>query len=386
MRKNKKNTVDFVSSECLKDITFIIKTFERRYCLARLLRSIRIYYKGAPILIADDSKRSCRLYMSLYAFLTNQRIEVIELPYDCGISYGRNELIKYVKTKYLVLLDDDYELDEKNDFEFSIRLMEEKGIDILGGYWREYPTLDSWRSLSFYCNQRKSGKEDQRNFFGTIKYDEQLKKLSVVAVIKEFPLFTYTDFVHNYFIAKTDSMKECSYDNDLKINEHIPFFYKAKLEGLVVAFSNKLSVMHKRIKLKKYGEKRDRRYFQVFMRKYGISCWETTYKNISEGDSVVYKYNLDVLRSGRDIYLFGAGNKCREILVNYDEKVTGIIDNNLEKRNTTVKNINVVHPDDIKMWKEIFIIITVIDYKSIWEQLECFGLTHAKDFVCYGEI
>ena len=43
----------------MKDVTIIVKTFDRYNCLKKLLKSIRKYYNDIPILIGDDSLNSC---------------------------------------------------------------------------------------------------------------------------------------------------------------------------------------------------------------------------------------------------------------------------------------------------------------------------------------
>ena len=40
-----------------KNLTIVIKTFERKKSLKRLLNSLEKYYKNIKIIIADDSKK-----------------------------------------------------------------------------------------------------------------------------------------------------------------------------------------------------------------------------------------------------------------------------------------------------------------------------------------
>jgi GT2 family glycosyltransferase len=39
----------------MHDLTFLIKTFQRRDCLARCLRSVFQFHPGAKVVIAEDS-------------------------------------------------------------------------------------------------------------------------------------------------------------------------------------------------------------------------------------------------------------------------------------------------------------------------------------------
>ena len=101
----------------MNDITFIVKTFERFYCIKRLVKSIFKYYPDANILIADDSEVSCKTYF--YKKYGDGNITVYELEKDCGLSYGRNFLLERVKTKYFVLLDDDFVFDKRTNIEVA---------------------------------------------------------------------------------------------------------------------------------------------------------------------------------------------------------------------------------------------------------------------------
>ena len=101
----------------MKDLTIIIKTLDRYVCLKPLIKSILKKYKDIPILIGDDSLISCKEQVK--KDFPNANITFIELPYDCGISYGRNVLVSKVKTKYFCLCDDDFIFDKKTDLFFE---------------------------------------------------------------------------------------------------------------------------------------------------------------------------------------------------------------------------------------------------------------------------
>ncbi len=44
---------------------------------------------------------------------SEHNLQVIKLPYDCGLSNARNELVNNVNTEYTLLLDDDFIFTEK---------------------------------------------------------------------------------------------------------------------------------------------------------------------------------------------------------------------------------------------------------------------------------
>ncbi len=67
-------------------------------CLDRLIESIHRFYPGVCVLVADDSDKPVQ----------RKDVQVYPLPYDSGLSYGRNYLMDQLKTKYFVMMDDDH--------------------------------------------------------------------------------------------------------------------------------------------------------------------------------------------------------------------------------------------------------------------------------------
>ena len=108
-----------------------------------------------------------------------------------------------------------------------------------------------------------------------------------------FGEFAETDLVLNFFLAKTERIKEIhGWDPKLKLQEHTEFFYRAKLNNLKVGFTNELSVQHHPVKLKKYSEKRNRNYTNVFMDKYAIDKIVANYDD-NRGQVITLRENLE---------------------------------------------------------------------------------------------
>lgn len=253
----------------MENLTMVIKTFERFECVKRLVKSIYTYYPDAIIVIGDDSEQSCKQYFD--TAYPNKNLIVYELPSDCGLSYGRNYLLKQVQTDYFLLLDDDFVFDKKTDIEYAFSLLKEKKLDILGGYLRNYKTICNpfdrflvfWESVFRY--------EVPANYIGKIQFDEENRDLYVNYIIHDFPEFVYSDIVLNFFIAKTIRIIEDNpWDEELKLQEHTPFFFMAKQKQFKIAFTNHLSIRHKPVRLKKYNNFRGRDFVQLFMEKYDI--------------------------------------------------------------------------------------------------------------------
>jgi SAM-dependent methyltransferase len=110
----------------LRETTILVKTFERPYCLERLVRSIRERYPDIPILVADDSRSPC-----LTAGIAG--VGHYSLPFDSGLAASRNALLDMVKTDYFVLCDDDFVFTEETRIEVFANLLEYHALDIVGG-------------------------------------------------------------------------------------------------------------------------------------------------------------------------------------------------------------------------------------------------------------
>ena len=107
-------------------LTAIIKTFERPETLKRLLSSIKRTYPKMQVIVADDSK------IPLYY----EGVETLILPYDSGVSLGRQRALEAVKTPYVLLLDDDFIFYHDTKLEAAMQKMEQNlQIDIMGGKW-----------------------------------------------------------------------------------------------------------------------------------------------------------------------------------------------------------------------------------------------------------
>jgi len=269
----------------MEDITFIIKTFERKRCLRRLINSILVKYPNAAILVADDSEVSCKSYYEQSKYYNN--VKVFELSKDCGLSAGRNYLLDRVETKYFMLLDDDFVFDKYTNIDRAIELLKEKEVDILGGYIRNYVPINNLYTFFKCLIQTILRYSKPANYLGTMDYNSDTKTLTVNYIRKQFPVYTDTELVLNFFVAKTDIIRDKNrWDDELKLQEHTAFFYTAKKQGLKIGFSNEFSVQHKPIKTKSYNSYRERNFVQLFMKKNGI---ETIISNYDDGPTIITK-------------------------------------------------------------------------------------------------
>jgi glycosyltransferase involved in cell wall biosynthesis len=249
----------------LSDTSLLIKTFERQRALERLLDSIGAQgYGNCPVLVADDSEAPYRdAIMDQYGDLVD---EYVVLPFNAGVSKGRNELLERVETKYFVLNDDDFVYGDITDLETARRELIDHELDILGGQLAE-----KRKSYHYDWVPRRVS-----NWIGL--YSEHWERGAWVADIREtrdggIKVKSYSDpsplqpcdLALQFFIARTSAVRDVvgGWNPKLKSNgEHWEFFYRCKQAGLRVASSQQFGTYHvpehnERYEQFRYGKKRD---------------------------------------------------------------------------------------------------------------------------------
>ena len=116
-------------AEVASRVTILIKTFQRPRTVNAAIASIRRFYPTVPIIVADDSGEPTPI--------RDNSVVVHRLPFDSGVSKGRNFLFSHVRTKYFLMSDDD------NLFTRHTRL--ERMVDSARGGELRYPRLSGSR-------------------------------------------------------------------------------------------------------------------------------------------------------------------------------------------------------------------------------------------------
>lgn len=273
----------------MDEVTIIIKTLDRCDCLINLLDSIFKKYPKIRVLVGDDSEISSK--EKIMKKFCKYNLQYFNLEKDCGLSAGRNFLLNKVQTKYFVLADDDFVFDKKTNLERALQILEEKKLDIIGGYIRNYKIVKNNWDKFLVIIQKILKYELPTNYIGTLKMEGSTFYADYI--VHSFPEFVETDLVLNFFLAKTEIIKKIQgWDPELKLQEHTEFFYRAKLNNLKVGFTNELSVQHHPFKLKGYNSKRNRNYTKVFMDKYKIDKIIANYDD-KRGQKITQKKDLE---------------------------------------------------------------------------------------------
>jgi Glycosyl transferase family 2 len=206
------------SAEPVEEATALIKTFERPHIVRRLVTSIRRLYPNLKVVVVDDSREPVAL----------EGVETVVMPYDSGISAGRNKGLRRVTTKYVIVLDDDLVFYRRTRLADALQLMERHPqIDIMGGELINLPLLRA-RPLAQAA--------------GSIRPTDRKPVFPVGSRIGELVV---CEKVPTFFIARRDRLALVGWDSALKRMDHADFFTRA-LGVLTTVFNPDFKALHAR--------------------------------------------------------------------------------------------------------------------------------------------
>jgi len=221
----------------MKNVTAIIKTFLRDEYLYTCVDSLLEVYPDIKILIADDSYENPKKDMPLEKRNFYKKVEKLGhqvhfLPYDSGLCVGRNALVQKVKTKYLLIGDDDFKYSIQANIDKMVNFLDNnRGFDLIGGRIIEGEVIKNYQGL---INDR-----DPHRFVYT---PLELNGYNSYKGFKYKPC----DITFNFFIARTKAVKKVPWDEQIKVAyEHSSFFIDFKRAGYKVAFTPDCIVEHK---------------------------------------------------------------------------------------------------------------------------------------------
>lgn len=233
----KKPTAEETRQLC-EECTIIFKSFERQKMAKCLYKNIQKYYPGIRVIIADDSSKPLEL--------TGENLEIIQLPFNSGLSVGLNRALERVTTPFVVRMDDDQLLTPFSKIEKQIVFLKEHSeVDLVGILLYHMPIC---RSL------RKAAEEYYKQ---PMNYAP--KKLLIPHLTKIDATHIVVGKSSNTFVARTDKIKEIGYDDNIRMIDHNEFFFRAA--GNIVSVLDKTAfVLHYRNRFDMNYEKYRRDY------------------------------------------------------------------------------------------------------------------------------
>ena len=202
----------------LSELTFVIKSFLRPRAVTRCVGSILRAYPGVKVIVVDDGD-------SLPDGLPSC-IRTITLPFDSGISLGRNIGVAAVETPYCVLADDDTVLDLRTD----IRLLVEGLQEEIGG-----------RQVDLCAGSiRVRGGGSQADWFGNFRQEGSTLRI-VPPTVTTPEGREVCELALNWFAARTESLRDHPWDPYYKVGEHLGYFYDYRRD-LVITHDTRVLV------------------------------------------------------------------------------------------------------------------------------------------------
>ena len=232
------------------DVTMVVKAFNRPGALLKMLQSIRQYYPNVQILIADDGN----IKLPILSW-KDDRTTTFHLPFNSGLSAGRNFLVDRVHTPFTLLLDDDYVFSTTTNLRrlYDV-LMNNADVALAGG-----AAECRWQPGFIYVGLLELRGEELHMTSGT---REQRKDCTIV------------DFMPNFYLARTAALQDVRWDDHIKIcYEHPDFFLR--LQGRYkAAFCDDVRIGHEPMTSNpgydKYRSQDQKNYLRYLMDKWRI--------------------------------------------------------------------------------------------------------------------
>lgn len=244
-----------------RDISVGIKTFMRtdklRLCLGSLVK-----HEWHEVIVADDGPIDDERERLYREFAERAPLKVLRLPFDTGLSAGRNEIVQQCKTPYLLMLDDDQTV-PANVGRLAEVLDEDPSIGGVSAIWLEH-------------GERKCTACDIR-----LVGSKVVKEVREHVAVRQTSLgqrFVTFDFIPNSTLFRKECLTDSPWDPFYKIGrEHLDFYLSQQRLGrwqfavsLDVVIGHHPETSAASYKQFRHGE-RIKVSDQYFLQKFGLS-------------------------------------------------------------------------------------------------------------------
>ncbi len=195
-----------------ENVTFIFKSFERKRSAKRLYRSIQRYYPGVKVVIADDSKKPL--------VIKSDHVQIVNLPFNSGLSKGLNKALELVETPFTVRMDDDQVLTPYTVFHKHLKLLQ------------SHPELDLISVFQYTADSPQNWQSKIKPYFKETM-EEAPNPLKIPHGTFLDKTYVILGKVPNVFIARTEQFRQVGYDDNIRMTDHLEFFFRAA--GILVS-------------------------------------------------------------------------------------------------------------------------------------------------------
>lgn len=214
----------------------IVKSFRRFDSLLTFCRSVQSHYPGLKIHVADDSLRDGESYPD--AILDLQRepnIHWHQMPFDSGLSAGRNLLVQRATKDILILCDDDFVFRTDTRLEHFLTVLDaEPSLSLVAGLVQNAgKPVTNW-AATYMLKQSANGSR-------TLSAKPVTTPWQSVGAIR----YRRADVAWNFFAARRESLLRVPWDDQFRISgEHIDFFLSRMEAGEASAYTPHVSILH----------------------------------------------------------------------------------------------------------------------------------------------
>lgn len=189
-----------------ENVTFIVKSFERQHLVRGLCRNIALLYPGTAVVVADDSRKPLHI--------SRPNVQVIQLPFNSGLSAGLQAALAEVKTPYVVRLDDDELLTIKSNVHREL------------GFLMRHPELDLIGFGHTTAIRLHSPEFNFRDYYQSPMEDAP-RPLRIPHLTKLDDHHIVLGKVANIYLARTEKIREVGFDPQIRVIDHHDFFWRA---------------------------------------------------------------------------------------------------------------------------------------------------------------
>jgi len=213
----------------LADITIIVSSFLRFDCLRRFLTSVRYYYPGLPVIVAEQSGKTASGNADAEFCRAMPGVTWLDLPYDCGLSAARNAAVRAAKTGLVFVADDDEVFSEETRLESLLDVLNsEPEIGLVAGLIRQ--------------GSRGHKGDTAGGWQADLSLNEGVLAASPLASPwQQTPAGTWyrrTDRYINVFLASRQLLLDHPWSEKHKISgEHLDHVLRLKTAGVKVAYT-----------------------------------------------------------------------------------------------------------------------------------------------------
>jgi len=231
-------------------ITFAVTAFQRPTKLTTLLKSLWYHYPAAKVVLADvgDKRINARSLCP-----PTGSLKELDLPFDAGLSAARNAIVDQLDTEYMLLLEDDFIVDERCKIAPFISVLNthsDIGV-VCGKHETRYRGKTVGRTFSVY-----------RDTIAPIEMPTHKTADGVP--------FQITEFGFNFALFRRKFVQSNKWDERLKVGEHLAYYRTVRDRNeWLVAYTPASQIGHDRAG-------RDGEYLQYRERAkaWSVQAWE----------------------------------------------------------------------------------------------------------------